>query len=82
MAMLLDAFDASSIQNSKEEEDELSKELNKIKLKISKFFNSIVMWFKRKTAIHPDSDQTGKQKHCFYLDLTERNQFIFLVCTP
>jgi hypothetical protein len=61
MAMLLDAFDSSSIKTNEDGDDELSKQLNKIKLKITKQIDKIKLWFKQKTegAIAPMNEQNG-----------------------
>ena len=47
LAMVLDAFDSSAIKKG-EEDDELSKKFNILKVKLEKKLKSLKLWFKTK----------------------------------
>jgi hypothetical protein len=47
LAMVLDAFDSSAIKKG-EEDDELSKQFNILKVKLETKFKSLKFWFKTK----------------------------------
>ena len=48
LAMVLDAFDSTSIKNSDDKEDELSKQLNNIKAKLFKKLSYLKSWLQTK----------------------------------
>ena len=73
MAMLLDAFDSSSIKTNEDADDELSKQLNKLKLKITKQIDKIKLWFKQKTegSIAPMNEKNGNFWKFFLSNLSD-----------
>ncbi len=76
MAMLLDAFDSSSIKkDEKDEDDELSKQLNVIKQKIMEKIVSFKNWILRKTDVHPNKDDASRFS---FLKIIYYKNFLYL----